>query len=94
MSLHILNKITSLIEFKYKYINTLIKLLICSMMIVFCILNLYIYILYKLYYIKYNDILIYVYINYNNIVLNRINIIWKIKFNKIIKKIIIKTYNV
>ena len=36
-------------------------------------------ILYQLCYIKYNVILIYVYLNYNNIVLNNINIIWKIK---------------
>ena len=35
----------------------------------------YIYILYQLCYIKYNDILIYVYLNYNNIVQNIINII-------------------
>ena len=35
----------------------------------------YIYILYQLYYIKYNDILIYLYLNYNNRVLNSINII-------------------
>ena len=32
------------------------------------------YILYKLCYIKYNDISIYVYLNCNNIVLNSINI--------------------
>ena len=58
----------------------------------FLILNLYIiinvyiyiYILYQLCYIKYKDILIYVYLNYNNIVQNIINIIWKIKFYKII----------
>ena len=34
-------------------------------------------------------ILIYVYLNYNNRVLNNINIIWKIKCYKIIKKITI-----
>ena len=61
----------------------------------------YTYILYQLCYIKYNDILIYVYlalraclhgnkcarkrvVNYNNIVQYIINIIWKIKFYKII----------
>ena len=33
---------------------------------------------------KYNDILIYVYLNYNNRGLNSINIIWKIKCYKII----------
>ena len=44
----------------------------------YIIINLYIYI-YKICYIKYNDILIY--LNYNNIVKN---IIWKIKFYKII----------
>ena len=45
----------------------------------------YIYIyIYQLSYIKYNDILIYVNLNYNNIVQNIINIIWKIKFYKII----------
>ena len=43
-----------------------------------------IYILYQLCYINYNDILIYVYLNYNNIVQNIINIIWKIKCYKII----------
>ena len=37
-----------------------------------------------IYYIKYNNILIYVYLNYNNIVQNIINIIWKIKCYKII----------
>ena len=41
----------------------------------------YTYILYQLCYIKYNDILIYVYLNYNNIVQNIINI-WKIKCYK------------
>ena len=43
----------------------------------------YTYILHKLCYIKYNDILIYVYLNYN-ILQTIINIIWKIKFYKII----------
>ena len=50
----------------------------------YIIINVYIYILYQLCYIKYKDILIYVYLNYNNIVQNIINIIWKIKFYKII----------
>ena len=55
----------------------------------YIIINVYIYIyiyiyIYQLSYIKYNDILIYVNLNYNNIVQNIINIIWKIKFYKII----------
>ena len=44
----------------------------------------YTYILYQLCYIKDNDILIYVYLNYNNIKQNIINIIWKIKLYKTI----------
>ena len=50
-------------------------------------MNLYIYIISIILYL-YNDILICVYLNYNNRVLNSINIIWKIKCYKIILKII------
>ena len=51
----------------------------------------YTYISYQLYYIKYNDILI---SNYNNIILNNIYIIWKIKCYKLILKITIITCSI
>ena len=84
----------------YNNTKNIIIIVICTFLIkyinLYIIINvyIYIYILYKSCYIKYKDILIYLYLNYNNIVLNSINIIRKIKFHKIFKKIIIIMYSI